>query len=184
MSDSSEFAAIMGPVATGPRAIDETGHRYGRLVVMGQAPGRQDNKLMWRCQCDCGNEKITSGRLLRRGSVQSCGCLRAEMQATRALKHGMDRTPEHRTWVAMRQRCNNPNDTSFEYYGGRGISICERWMASFEAFFSDMGAKPFPGATIDREDPDGNYDPGNCRWASRKEQSNNQRRFKSVGGAQ
>lgn len=91
----------------------------------------------------------------------------------------MTGSAEHRTWVAMRQRCYNPKDTSYSYYGGRGITVCDEWRNDFIAFFSHMGLKPFAEATIERDDPDGNYEPNNCRWASRLEQSRNQRRFKS-----
>lgn len=166
--------------------IDLHGQRFGRLVVIARSPRRVPGNVLWLCRCDCGQTHVVPSKLLRHGKTRSCGCLRAENIAAYATRHGLNKSPEHRTWVAMRQRCLNPNDTSFAYYGGRGISICDRWLYGedgrhpFECFYEDMGQKPYPEATIDRKNPDGPYEPGNCRWASRKEQSTNQRRFQEA----
>lgn len=169
--------------------IDLHDQRFGRLVVVARSPRRAKSNVLWLCQCDCGNTHIVASQLLRLGKTTSCGCLRAEGVAEYATRHGMNKTPEHRSWVAMRQRCLNPKDTSYSYYGGRGVSICARWLYGeggqhpFTCFFEDMGPKPYPEATLDREDPDGNYEPLNCRWASRQEQSVNQRRFQEASAS-
>jgi hypothetical protein len=116
------------------------------------------------------------------GLTQSCGCLAREQTKKRMLRHGESpaggwnlESPEYRIWVAMRQRCRDPRHGSFKYYGGRGIAVCERWK-SYENFLADMGRKPSPAHSLDRIDNDGNYEPTNCRWATRTEQNKNKRR--------
>lgn len=129
----------------------------------------------WRCRCECGTEREkVSVHDLRKGKSLSCGCLRRERTSEATKKHGLVNTPAYRTWSAMRQRCTNPNFKFYSYYGGRGISVCERWQNSFESFLADMGQPP-EGCSLDRIDSNGNYEPGNCRWATRTEQMRNTR---------
>lgn len=163
-------------------AKDMTGERYGRLVVVGRADVRNGDRY-WMCRCDCGGEKTVRGKDLLCGKILSCRCLHKEMVAERgraSATHGATRggacTPEYHSWNGMRGRCGNPNDHGYADYGGRGITVCERWR-SFENFLADMGPRP-PGPcrwSIDRIDVNGNYEPGNCRWATDKVQLRNKR---------
>ena len=145
-------------------------------------PVRSDDRgCRWVCICDCGNENIVPMSSLRAGNSTSCGCYLEECRIgnERSLTHGDARrdaiAPEFHTWRAMRRRCQDPNDRDYQDYGGRGISVCDRW-SSYENFIADMGRKPSKWHSIDRyPDNDGNYEPGNCRWATASQQRRNTR---------
>jgi hypothetical protein len=153
-----------------PRA-DLTGQRFGRLFAVRYI--QESSK--YECACDCGNLHLATGSSLRRGSVTSCGCLRREMVASKNTKHGLSHLPEYEVWLKMRDRCTNERATDASHYLGRGISVCERWMNSFEAFFEDMGPRPTARHTIERKNNDLGYCKENCCWATRKEQARNTR---------
>jgi hypothetical protein len=154
--------------------IELSGQRFGKLSVLERSVTAKGKKA-WRCICDCGNERLLDGHGLLSGHSLSCGCRK---------KRGLHRTHEHtgtrtyNAWMDLRRRCLNPNRTDFKYYGGRGITVCERW-SDFTNFLADMGECP-DGLTIDRIDVDGNYEPANCRWASRLQQTQNRRRSARV----
>ncbi len=158
-------------------SIEETGNVYGRLTVLERAGRNSERKTLWLCRCSCGKEKNVTGKQLRGGQVVSCGCYMRTHAAKTFLKHGFgstkDRVPEYESWSGMIQRCTNPKNAKYPRYGGRGITVCDRWRGSFEFFLSDMGFKPTPAHSIDRKDNDGNYDPDNCRWAIPIEQARN-----------
>ena len=133
----------------------------------------------WECLCDCGRMCTRTGSALTGGKVRSCGCLRAEINALSLAKsntkHGRTRTAEYRAWTSMKKRCTDSRSPSWPDYGGRGITVCERWAHSFVAFLVDVGERPSPLHSIDRIDNDGNYEPGNVRWATREQQARNKR---------
>ena len=150
------------------------GDRFGLLTILGLADPRlypSGALPRARCQCDCGSLAEVFIGHLKSGATTSCGC--------NVLRHGHTRYGRSRTyvtWMSMRARCNNPNAKHYEIYGGRGITVCERWNDSFENFLADMGERP-AGTSIDRIDNDRGYDPGNCRWADSLTQRHNRRDY-------
>ena len=154
--------------------LDLTGGRYGRLVAI-RPTMKVKGGWNWLFFCDCGNQYVGLAAHVNRGRAKSCGCVRKELAAAKGkkmLKHGLIGSAEYKCFYAMHSRCSNPKNTSFMRYGGRGISVCERW-SSFENFLADMGFKPEPHYSIDRIDVNGNYTPDNCKWSTPKEQANN-----------
>lgn len=159
------------------RGMDLTGQRFGRWQVIRRGENK-DNRVAWWCECDCGNTGTIDTRRLVRGMSKSCGCLARDVNTRHGHNKQGNRSPEYTSWHQMKQRCLNPNDKRFHDYGGRGITVCDRWM-NFNNFLEDMGKKPSPRHSIDRIDNDGGYEPNNCKWSDDYEQQRNIRIHKN-----
>jgi len=157
------------------------GNVYGRLTVTSFSHKDKRGRVHWACICECGNINSVRVDALTRGVSKSCGCLQKALLADRKLSHGYtvngnnNGNKTYVSWKTMKQRCLNPNHGEYKNYGGRGITVCPRWVDSFANFVSDMGERT-DGLTIDRINVNGNYEPDNCRWADWFVQNNNQRK--------
>lgn len=174
------------------KLIDITGEKFGRLTVICRVKPVPKQRPRWECLCTCGKTVVVAASNLRTGNTRSCGCIAAEWAVelgTRAdivlkrseghIVHGHSArgrlSPEYRAWIAMKARCYQESSKDFANWGGRGIKVCERWKSSFESFLSDMGSKP-RGASLDRIDPNADYGPQNCRWATIAQQGGENKR--------
>jgi len=148
---------------------------FGALTALRPGPPCGNNPR-WYFRCECGVEKLLKSFSVRHGRTRSCGCIPAGK-----FVHGMSGTPEYRIWKIMRQRCTLPSADSYHLYGGNGVTVCERWRHSFEAFYADMGPRPSPSHSIDRyPNASGNYEPSNCRWATWTQQNRNRQNNKRL----
>ena len=157
---------------------DLTGQKFSRLLVLERVENSKSGKARWRCRCDCGNEIIATGAHLLSGNTKSCGCWKKQRVLETNIKHGLAHSKAYWNWQAMKNRCYNPDFQQYADYGGRGITVYEPWRNDFAAFFNYVSRLEHfgeEGMTLDRIDNDGNYEPGNLRWISRKMQTRNRR---------
>lgn len=161
--------------------IDLTGKKFGRLTVVDRCGSDNSKNATWNCICDCGKHIVVSSAYLRCGDTRSCGCLKSETVSERMRTHGFSKTRLYKIWAGMKTRCNNPNADNYQYYGGRGIHVCDEWandFVSFQSWALENGfeeEKPQAQCSLDRIDDDGDYCPKNCRWTTATIQCNNQK---------
>lgn len=153
----------------------KVGDKVGRLTIIEKVKSEPNKGITWLCKCDCGNLTETRTALMNNCNTLSCGCIREELRRKNFLTHGfcVDKSSEYNAWNNMKQRCYNPNNDHYKNYGARGIIVCDRWLNSFPDFLSDMGKKPTPDHSIERDNVNGNYEPSNCYWGTDFIQSRN-----------
>lgn len=152
---------------------DLTGKPFGKLTVIKRVRRTNRRTAKWWCQCSCGNITKVEGSSLRRKLTRSCGCLRSETTTQCKLIHGKANSPEYKIWSRMKTRCYDSNDKGFKHYGARGITICDKWLNNFMAFYNDVGPRPSPKHSIDRINNNSGYSPTNVKWSTKREQNNN-----------
>jgi hypothetical protein len=155
--------------------LELAGVRSGKLVAVEKAGVNHEKRILWRCQCDCGNETLATASAIKLGLNRSCGCAKSSGKGAR--QDGRSKRPEYMVWQIMRQRCGNPADDGYYLYGARGIRVCAEWDTKdgFAAFIAHLGPRPSADHSIDRIDNDRGYEPGNVRWATPKQQAANRR---------
>lgn len=166
--------------------LELTGMTFSRLLVVRRVKIKGANNAMWECKCECGKTTVAAASNIKNGVTRSCGCLvkdtsRATLTGNTIRRtHNLSRSSEHWAWTKMKQRCYNQSNAKYKDYGARGITVCDRWLNSFENFYADMGPKPSKSHSIDRKENDGPYSPQNCRWAIPLTQARNSRRNRIV----
>lgn len=151
------------------------GHTFNRWTITSPAGSDFRGQALVHATCNCGTERVVNARNVKSGKSKSCGCLKTEMHTRHGQRKRTATTPEYRAWQSAVHRFTNPRVACYKNYGGRGIKVCDRWRGSFETFLADMGRRPSPDLSLDRIDNDGNYEPGNFRWATREQQNANRR---------
>lgn len=152
-----------------PKKKDLTGARFGKLVAV-RTVGKKSGAFIWECMCDCGNLTVVRGFELTRGHTKSCGCLRRDLMIENNTTHGLHHTRLYTIWCGMKERCYNRNASNYSFYGGRSVAICAEWLTDFRTFYEWAISNGYKdGLTLDRKDSDGDYEPSNCQWITRSE---------------